>query len=393
MGSLTRRSFLQSSCAGFAGVASAVRSTRLTLPTSVESGLGAALEQANNAQPAANRITGLRAWQPKTPGAPTDWRTQLGQIIVEVQTESGVTGIGVGGGGAAGIHIIETVLRDLLMGRDASQVEALYRAMYESTVFYGRKGLVIMAISGVDLALWDARGKRADAPVAKLLNPQVDLARAIPTYTTIFHENELEAALAAGNSAIKVEMFDFEGRPDVGQVAELLRRVRARIGAKMPLMLDAFGRLDVETAVRMAKAVAPLDIRWLEEPVPPDDLAGYAEVVRRSPVPIAGGEHEYTEKGFRDFAATGVRVLQPDINWCGGLTPVVEVYRMAKQKGVRVVPHRGSEPFALHAIAALDPEPLAESGRPWWHLEGEPKIEHGVTRLHDAPGFGVRAKA
>ena len=88
------------------------------------------------------KITGLKAWQPPTPGSPPDWRTQLGQIVVEVQTESGLSGIGVGGGGAASIHVIQTVLRDLLLGRDASAVEELHRAMNEHTQFYGRKGLV-----------------------------------------------------------------------------------------------------------------------------------------------------------------------------------------------------------------------------------------------------------
>src|SRR6185436_14516888 len=99
------------------------------------------------------KIIGVKAWQPPTPGSPPDWRTQLGQIIVEVQTESGLSGIGVGGGGAASIHVIHTVLHDLLIGRDASAVEELHRAMNEHTQFYGRKGLVVMATSGVDLAL------------------------------------------------------------------------------------------------------------------------------------------------------------------------------------------------------------------------------------------------
>src|ERR1041384_811722 len=97
------------------------------------------------------KITGLKAFQPPTPGSPPDWRTQLGQIVVEIHTESGLVGIGVGGGGAASIHIVETVLRDLLLGRDAAAVEELHRDMLRHTVFYGRKGVVVMAISGVDL--------------------------------------------------------------------------------------------------------------------------------------------------------------------------------------------------------------------------------------------------
>ena len=92
------------------------------------------------------RITDIRAAQPTTPGAPDDWRTQLGQIVVEVQTDQGLSGLGVGGGGAAGIHVIETVLRDLLMGREVDDVEALHHEICGHTAFYGRKGLVVMAI-------------------------------------------------------------------------------------------------------------------------------------------------------------------------------------------------------------------------------------------------------
>ncbi len=348
--------------------------------------------ESTSQQQTRDRITAIRAFQPATPGAPTDWRTQLGQIIVQVETESGLVGVGVGGGGAAGIHVINTVLHDLLIGRDAAPVEELYHAMYDHTNFYGRKGLVIMTISGVDLALWDLRGKRAGVPVAKLLNPRVDLAASLPTYETIFHEEELESALGRGSAAIKLELIDFGDQPDMQKIIATLRRIRARLGAQKELMVDAFAMWDRPTAIRFVQAAADLGLGWLEEPVAPDDYEGYAAVVRATKIPIAGGEHEYTEKGFRDFMKTGVRVLQPDINWCGGLTPVVEIYRMAKAAGLRVVPHRGAEPFSVHAIAALSPQPLAESGRPWFRMEGAPQIENGRIRLNDKPGFGVEAR-
>jgi len=136
-------------------------------------------------------------------------------------------------------------------------------------------------------------------------------------------------------------------------------------------------------------------VSWLEEPVQPDDLAGYAELAEKSPVPIAGGEHEYLAEGFRELIDRGLHaVLQPDINWCGGLTTLIDIYRMANQAGVRVCPHRGCEPFALPAIASLDPEPLAESGRKWFDcLEGAPKIADGQITLSAASGFGVSTRS
>ena len=362
------------------------------------------------------KIIDVRAVQPATPGSPDDWRTQLGQIVVEVRTDEGLCGIGGGGGGAAGIHVVQTVLRDLLIGCDAAPVEELHERMLRHTVFYGRKGLVVMAISGVDLALWDLRGKTAGAPVARLLNAEVDLSRPIETYATVFDDADAHEALAAGHRAIKLHVERFGDRPAAATIAELVERVRSGLsdnqpqdgkggqavqgtraddGTRTPIMIDAFARWDVDTTLRIAEAVAPLDVDWIEEPLPPDDLDGYALLAEQSPVPIAGGEHEFTADGFRQLIDRRLhQVLQPDVNWCGGLTTLVQVYAMARDAGLRVCPHRGCEPFALPALAALDPRPLAESPRKWFTcLHGAPQIRSGVIHPSDQPGFGVSVDA
>jgi L-alanine-DL-glutamate epimerase-like enolase superfamily enzyme len=341
------------------------------------------------------RITEIRATQPPTPGAPADWRTQLGQIIVEIETDDRRIGIGVGGGGAAGIHLVHTVLRDLLVGRDATEVEELHAEMCRYTSFYGRKGLVVMAISGVDLALWDLRGKAAHQPVAKLLNPSVDLERELPTYSTVFDDAEAESALDAGHQAIKLHVERFGGQPDPAAIAALVKRTRERLGSAASVMIDAFARWDVATTLRIAGAIAPYGIAWLEEPIRPDDLDGYAILAERCPVPIAGGEHEYLADGFKTLIDRRLHaVLQPDINWCGGLTTLIEIYRMAQAASIRVVPHRGCEPYALAAIAALDRKPLAESGRKWFNVfAGCPTIRNGRIVVSSEPGFGVAPRA
>ena len=340
-------------------------------------------------------ITEIHAFQPPTPGSPADWRTQLGQIIVEVHTDAGIVGIGVGGGGAASIHVIQTVLRDLLLGQDATQVEQLHEAMCAHTVFYGRSGLVVMAISGVDLALWDIRGKAQNEPVARLLNANVNLSTKIPTYSTVFDDHETEAALASGHRAVKLHVERFGDTPDAVAIADLVKRVRDALGPSGPLMIDAFARWDVASTLAVAEAVAPYHVDWLEEPLPPDDLAGYALLMRESPIPIAGGEHEYLADGFRQLVDERLHaVLQPDINWCGGLTPLVDIYRMAREADVRVVPHRGAEPYAIHAIAALDEDPLAESPRTWFRcLETSDGIEDGTSVVSSQSGFGIHLAA
>ena len=148
------------------------------------------------------KITSVTAYQPPTPGAPPDWRTQLGQIIVEVATDEGLVGYGVGGGGAAGIHIVESVLREFLIGQSPEPVEEIHASLCEHTAFYGIKGVTVMALSGVDLALWDLRGKVLDTPVARLLNSALELPKTIPTYVTAFGGDSIEQALAEGHKAL-----------------------------------------------------------------------------------------------------------------------------------------------------------------------------------------------
>ena len=339
-------------------------------------------------------ITQLKAVQPPTPGSPPDWRTQLGQIVVEAHTDEGLIGIGVGGGGVAGIHVIETVLSDLLVGRDPTDVEALHKEMCRHTAFYGQKGLVVMALSGVDLALWDLRGKVAGKPVAELLNPNVDLSKSIPTYSTVFDENDAAEAIRGGSLAIKLHVERFGDRPDPADIGNLVQRTRIALGEEAQIMIDAFARWDLDTSLRVADAIAPYDVNWLEEPIPPDDYAGYEKLVKNSPVPIAGGEHEYLISGFQRLIDNRLHaVLQPDINWCGGMTTLVQIYRAAQSEGLRVCPHRGSEPFALPAIASVDANPMAESPRKWFNcLIGSPEIRNGFVQPSDAHGFGVHCE-
>ncbi|MGH7201121.1 MAG: hypothetical protein ACREJB_10985, partial [Planctomycetaceae bacterium] len=145
------------------------------------------------------RITNVRAVQPISPGSPPDWRTSLGQILVAVDTDRGMTGYGVGGGGAASVHVVRTVLRDVLLQRDPQPVEQLWDEMYRATLPFGRKGIALMAQSGVDLALWDLRGKCAGRPVAELLGGTV--GEPIPTYVTV--RDDLTVELAGQHRAFK----------------------------------------------------------------------------------------------------------------------------------------------------------------------------------------------
>ncbi len=342
------------------------------------------------------RIAQVRAFQPIAPKSPPDWRTSLGQIAVVIEMDDGLVGCGVGGGGSAAIHVIDAVLAPLLRGADLEPVEQHWQRMYDATLPFGRKGIAIMALSGVDLALWDLRAKAAGRPVAAILGARVGTP--IPTYTTVW--DNVDSQTAAGSQAVKLHVHvsvpdDLSVRDArARRVDEVVRRAdaaREAIGPERELMIDAWMEWDVDTTLEIAERIAPLGIGWIEEPLPADDVRGYEELCRRCPIPIAGGEHEFTAIGFRELIDRRLHhVLQPDACWVGGMTEMVKIYRMAHEAGLRVVPHRGAEVWGLHAIAALDSQPLAESGRPWmtW-VEGQPEIVAGEIRVEDRPGFGV----
>lgn len=351
-------------------------------------------------------MTILDVWacQPIAANSPPDWRTALGQILVRVRTAQGATGYGVGGGGAAGVHVVNTVLRASLVGREVEPVEEHWRRMYDATLPFGRKGIAIMALSGVDLALWDLRGKSAEKSVTELLGGTV--GRAVPVYTTVW--DAVDPQTAAQPQAVKLHVHVRPDQADGGPAARrrwidaLVRAVEAAreaIGPSRELMVDAWMEWDVEMTLAIAERIAPLGIGWIEEPLPVDDLAGYAELCRHSPVPIAGGEHEFTAAGFRELIDRRAHhVLQPDVCWAGGMTQLVEIYQLVRQANAageghqfRVVPHRGGEVWGLPAVAALDPQPLAESGRPWmtW-VGGQPSIVEGMIAPTTGPGFGVQ---
>jgi L-rhamnonate dehydratase len=342
------------------------------------------------------KITDVRACQPATPDSPPDWRTSLGQILVAIDTDSGLTAYGVGGGGFAGIHIVRTVLRDLLVGRDPADVESLSREMLEHTLAYGQKGIVIMAISGVDLALWDLRGHSEGVSISDLLGGAK--ATALPTYITVWDNEALAEAIqaGAGHQGFKLHLGAPGGNDRTtsafaDRTAAQIHQARAIIGPDRELMVDAWMKWDLVTAKAFLDRVIDCGLSWLEEPLPVTDETGYAVLAVESQVPIAGGEHEFTAASFERLIERRLHtVLQPDVCWCGGLTELVRIYEMGNAANIRVCPHRGSEIWALPAIAALDPQPLAESGRPWmtW-VTGQPPIEHGQIQVPTGPGFGI----
>jgi L-alanine-DL-glutamate epimerase-like enolase superfamily enzyme len=330
------------------------------------------------------KIADVRAVIPESPTAPRDWRSAMAQFLAIVETDTGRIGLGVGGGGKAALHIVDTVLREVLIGRDPRDVEQLWDAMYRATMPFGRKGLAVMTLSGLDLALWDLLGKLEHQPVYELLGGLRH--ERIPAYASI--GDTVTDELERGYRHVKLHLSRVEGEPRV--VVDKVRAAREQLGPDVPLYTDAAMRWDLDTALQLADAFAPYDVGWLEEPIPADDLAGYQILMQRSPIPIAGGEHEYTTWGYRELLDRRAHAIwQPDACWVGGLTQLKRIFELAPPD-IWLVPHRGCEVWGLHAIAALADRPLAEDGRPWitW-LRSQPPVIDGHITPPSGPGFGV----
>jgi L-rhamnonate dehydratase len=315
-------------------------------------------------------------------------------VLVEIRTTSGLTGFGLGGGGAAAVMIIEQHLRELLVGEKTANIDSIWSELFSATSFYGRRGLAVMAISGIDLALWDIAGKAARKPVCELLGGKA--GHKVATYYT--GANMVWAA-KQGFRAFKLPVSSVgseEGDAGLKRLEKMVAEARAATGPTADLMLDCLCRWDIPFTLRAVERLAQYRIRWFEEPLLPDDYDGYAELCRRvRGTQISSGEHEYTHFGFAELIGKkAVHIVQPDISWSGGLTDLRKIADLALRQKLTVVPHRGGSLYGLHFIAGTPGCDLAESfglGENGTDVMKAmtPPFQDGFLVVPDKPGFGV----
>lgn len=334
-------------------------------------------------------------------------------VLVRVVTEDGLYGLGSAGvGSGAAVYVLKHHLRPLLIGRNPFDVELLWESMYRSTLNYGRKGLVLEAISAVDIALWDIMGKATGQPVYNLLGGRTRESIRVYGSRLYAHEDldvlarQAEALVKQGFYGVK-QRFGYgpnDGLQGMKKNLRLVQTVREAIGPDVELMADAYMGWDVPYAVRMIRMIedAGLNLSWVEEPVIPDDIDGYAQVRRSVSTPISGGEHEFTRYGFRELLAKeAVDILQPDVNRAGGITEARKIWALAAAHGVRVIPHAGQS-HNYHLVISHLNSPVAEYFPPpseggvldddtlFYELfEGEPLARDGHVKLNDQPGLGI----
>jgi len=331
-----------------------------------------------------------------------------GWLVVEIFTDDGLAGIG---NAALAPQVtkqtIDLYLKPLLINQNPWDIEFLWQHMYRKTMAFGRKGIGMAAISAVDIALWDLLGKSAKQPVYRLLGGRTKPR--IPVYASRLYATEL-SVLAAEAKRYKEEGYKamklrfgwgpVDGAAGMQHNVDLVRTVRETVGSDIDVMADAYMGWTLDYAKRMLPLLEPFHLRWLEEPVIPDDVQGYAELKSYGRIPIAGGEHEFTLYGFRDLLqARAVDYIQFDTNRVGGITQARKIAALAEAYSVPVIPHAG-QMHNYHVVMASLNSPMAEyfpmvdvevGNELFWYLfEGEPKSKDGFIDLDDnVPGLGL----
>ncbi len=338
----------------------------------------------------------------------TDRRTAL---IVEIVDEDGTVGFGECYGPARPNAAVVAAMRPLLLGRDPMATEALWERLYDQFRDHGQRGLVVQALSGIDIALWDLKGKLLGQPIHRLMGgPLRERIRAYATGLYRRPEGQPEAYLAQEAEGYAAEGFSAVKLKIGFGIEEDLRNakaVRRAIGPNVELMVDANHGYSVTEAIRLGRRLEALEIGWLEEPIVPEDMEGYAELRQRQPIPVAGGECAFTRHDFKAlFTRRALDIAQPDTCAAGGLSECKKIADMAMAFGVRYVPHVWGTGVALAAALQLlavlprtpprnEPlEPVLELDRTEHAIRDailvEPiRHEQGWVAVPTGPGLGI----
>lgn len=336
-----------------------------------------------------------------------DWMAVWNRTACVVTAEDDTWGFGLTLHSGPTTSIINDHFAKLLIGQDCMATERLWDLMQKAAAPYGTAGLTSFAISAVDNALWDLKGKLLARPVYELLGgPQKDkiFCYASNTDASYGTENSIAWFLELGFKAVK--LFTSHG-PDAGiegikRSEELVARTRDQVGDEVEIAFDAWMSLNSEYVVRLCEALRPYRIKWLEDYVLPEDFDSYFRIRKRVPwQTLATGEHWYSVHPFALAASHGlVDIFQPDVQWVGGITAAVKICHLAEAHGLTVIPHASTNyPYGQHLAYAMPAVPWAERSEgvspPGVPLEemvilpGTPVIEDGYLVPSNAPGFGL----
>ena len=329
-------------------------------------------------------------------------------MVCEVITDDGTIGLG---NAALAPEVtkkaIDCYLKDLVIGEDPFDYEYLWEKMYRSTMAWGRKGIGMTGISAIDLGVWDLMGKVQKKPVFELLGGRTK--EKIPVYASKLYSQPIKDLQIEAEKYLKegFKMFKMrfgwgpkDGEEGLKKNLKLVNAVREVIGYEKDLMLEAYMGWNLDYSKKIIPQLVKFKPKWLEEPVIPDDIHGYAELNSLNLIPIAGGEHEFTYYGFKQLLEMkAISYIQYDSNRVGGITAAKKINDLAEKYNVPVIPHAGqmhnyhltmankncpfSEYFPVHQV---------EIGNELFYylFEGEPEPKKGFINLRDdKPGLGI----
>ncbi len=332
-------------------------------------------------------------------------------VFVKVCTDAGLHGVG-----EATIEYREKTVAEAIrelertfVGRDPHQIEALWHEAYRSTYFRGGP-IYMSALSGVEMALWDIKGKALGVPVYQLLGGKV--RDSVPCYANGWFAPakrpaefaaKAKEAVAAGFSGIKWDPFGSAyldiGRDELRDALACIEAVQEAVGSGTDLLIEGHGRFNVATAVRIARELERFNVFWFEEPVPPDSFEATLEVKQRTRVPVAAGERLYSRWEASRFLELGCAdYVQPDVSHCGGIGELKKIAAMAEARHVAICPHNPSGPVANAAtlqLAACTPNFFVHETMavdvPWRReiCNEQVRFERGRMAIPDAPGLGI----
>lgn len=330
--------------------------------------------------------------------------------IVKITSDTGHVGWGEGYGPAGVIKAGIEFLTPYVVGQNPLQTETIWSTMYRRTLDYARRGILVSAISAIDVALWDLKGKILEQPVHLLLGGK-KRDSITPYATGLYFTNhgnmskllpeEAKQYVSLGYKAMKMKVG-----LSLEEDLDYVRLIREAIGPETKLMIDANHAYNLREAIQLAKAVEPYDIYWFEEPISPEYYDQYAELRTKTTIPIAGGECEYLRYGFQTLLQSkSVDIVQPDICAAGGLTEAKRIAALASVYGVEVVPHTWGTGIAIaaamHFVANLDMLPgrlrtpinfmeydRTENGLREALTTTDMVVRNGEILITDAPGLG-----
>jgi len=322
----------------------------------------------------------------------------LGSLMVEVEAEDGTVGFSVTTGGLPAAYMVEKHFKRFIVGQLVNNVEVMFDQMYKASIFYGRKGITLNAISAVDCAVWDLLGRLRDEPVWAMIGGKMRDKQ--PMYAT-GPRPDLAKEMGFIGGKIPLPYGPHDGITGLKKNVALAREMREKCGDDFFLSFDCWMALDRPYTLQLIKALEKYEFNWIEESLHPDDYQGYSDLVnqRSWPIKISTGEHEYSRWGFKNLLDTGVDIIQPDVNWCGGLTELLKIKAMASANNKLVIPH-GSSVYSYHFSITSDVTPFSEFLMmapkadkiiPMFDplFESEPVPNNGYMDVSDAPGFGV----